>query len=164
MQERNKILTEFYLKNQRALHSRVKNRVGGQYNAEDVVQEAMCLALKYWDSFDEKRNDLGAWFNTILNNAANKFRRDEQNCGAFIEYDDAIHDVPAPCMSTSALRMSVQKLIDSKHKDMAYALDLNLMKGYSPMEIAEVSDIPFNTIKSWVRDFRVEARTKLGGV
>lgn len=160
MEERNKILTEFYITNQRDLHKRVASRAGGAYNAEDVVQEAFARALKYWGSFDPKRQELGAWFNSILNNALRQFMKEELISGTCDEFHEEWHEGTRLHQTAAHTLRHVEEIIGEKPEPLRTLLDLYFIKGYKPRELVEVLDLKNQAIRFQIMQFRNELRTK----
>lgn len=150
-------LEEHYKKNYRILCLRVKNRVGGLVNAEDVVQESYCRALKYYKSFDGEQ-DIGAWFNTILNNASKDFagaeRRQGMATSGLLRNDDEnnmewvaeIADLQAELKKHSPLTQEV--------------LRLHLCCGYSRSDIVQVLDTTRDAVNKIVQRFRLKAEAQ----
>jgi RNA polymerase sigma factor (sigma-70 family) len=162
MRERNQVITEFYIKNQRELHKRVASRAGGAYNAEDVVQEAFARALKYWNSFDPARQELGAWFNTILNNALKQFQRDELISGTCEEFNEQWHEGTRLHQTAAHTLAQVEWIISQKPEPLRKLLDLYFIKGYKPRELTDVLDMKNQAIRFQVMQFRSELREKFG--
>lgn len=162
MQNRNQVITEFYLKNSRELHKRVANRAGGAYNAEDVVQEAFTRAIKYWDSFDPTRHQLGAWFNTILNNALKDFKREELMFGMCIEFDEELDEGVRMKTHNQHMLRQITKLIHSKRDNTRDLLDMYYLKGYKTREIVQALDMDHRAVSVAVWRFKEEVKEKFG--
>lgn len=162
MQDRNKVITEFYLKNSRELHKRVSNRAGGPYNAEDVVQEAFARALKYWDSFDPNRHQLGAWFNTILNNALKDFKKEELIYGMCVEFDEELDSGVRMSTTNKDMLRKIEQLIESKRSSTRDLLDLYYLKGYKVRDIVQALDVNSQAVRTAVLRFKVEVKEKFG--
>lgn len=75
------LIEEYYTKNYNKLVKAWSRAVGGDINAEDVVQEAFTRALSYKDSYNESIAPVQVWFIGILRNAARDFMRAERNSG-----------------------------------------------------------------------------------
>ena len=162
MRERNQIITEFYIKNSRELHKRVANRAGGAYNAEDVVQEAFSRALKYWDSFDPNRHQLGAWFNTILNNALKDFKREELIYGMCVEFDEELDSGVRMNTTNKNILEKIEQLIQSKRDSTRDLLDLYYLKGYKVRDVVQALDVNSQAVRTAVLRFKVEVKEKFG--
>ena len=161
IQERNDTLTKFYLANQRELHKRVSNRAGGAYNAEDVVQEAFARALKYWDTYDPNNKELGAWFNTILNNTLKDFKREELMYGMCIEFDENLYKGTELSLTNHHMINKVKDLINAKCAHTREILSLYYLKGYKPQDIEHILDVSNKSIREAVWRFKGEVKEKL---
>jgi len=158
---RNEVMTKFYHDNQRVLHKRVANRAGGAYNAEDVVQEAFCRALKYWDSFNPNVKEIGAWFNTILNNTLKDFKREELMYGMCVEFDENQYKGTELSLTDHHMMVKVTDLINAKRDNTRDILDLYYLQGYNPRDIEQVLDVSNKSIRMAVWRFKDEVKEKL---
>lgn len=158
---RNDVLTKFYLDTQRELHKRVSNRAGGAYNAEDVVQEAFARALKYWDTYDPNNKELGAWFNTILNNTLKDFKRGELMYGMCIEFDENLYKGTELSLTNHHMVGKVKQLIEDKRDHTREILSLYYLKGYKPQDIEQILDVSNKSIRMAVWRFKDEVKEKL---
>ena len=85
------MIEQFYKENYNILVKRIQARRMQECDAEDVVQEAFVRALKYADSFNPDFHEIGAWFNTILNNSFKEYRHDNYT-GDYSFCDDREED------------------------------------------------------------------------
>lgn len=158
-----KIIEQFYIDNRSLLVNRITRRAGSPENAEDVVQDAFERALKYKDSFDPNRQEIGAWFNTILNNTLVKFKRIEIVGGMALEYEEDKHAESYTMSETdSDLVKKISEEISSKSGDVRDVLHLYFEKEYKPTEIKEVLNIPYRTIQSYIYRFKGEMMGEFG--
>jgi len=166
-----KQIEKHYVENFDKLVKRFSYRAGGIPNAEDVVQEAFTLALKYKDSFnpDSKHRgvdkaEFGGWFNGILNNALRLYKRKEQLLGMSVEYQEDM-DEAAPLMEWEGdLIDAVKKDIARKPPQIRQALWLYLFKQYKPREICQVVDMSNAYVRTSVKEFKQEMRAKYGKI
>lgn len=156
-------IEQFYRRTYQEHIKKVSNRVGGVYNAEDVVQEAFARALKYWDSFDPTHKTIGSWFNTILNNAAKDFSKEERMLGMCLEFDEEVYDGVAMSQTSHHMLRKLEKLINKKTGHTRELLYLYYLKGYKPREIQEVLGLNNMAIRIAVLRFKKEALSKMGG-
>lgn len=164
MKQRNQAVEEFYIKHYRELCKRVSNRAGGAYYAEDVVQEAFVRALTYWDSYNPERSSIGAWFNTILNNALKDFMQDQRMEGMSTEFEEEVHE-PQPMSQTSAhMLRKVESLINKKRDGTRDVLDLYFLHNYKPREICKVLDVNAKAVNMCVLRFKQEVKERYGEV
>lgn len=150
----------FYEENYDDYVRRVKNRVGGIPNAEDVIQESFARALQYKENFDPKIRELGAWFNTILNNATRDFKRTERLQG--LSTDDGL----TPTMETQMLDEELLAILAEELSELpdreAEAMNLYLVRGLSGKEVAEITSYSPNTIRKMAHEFRAKIREDHG--
>ena len=142
-------LENFYRANRDMLVKRVSRSAGGDYNAEDVVQEAFFLAVKYWEGFDPERRELGAWFNTILNNACKRFKRDERLLGMAVEFDEEYVEPFTPSETERDTIALVKDYIGKHGGVQRDVLELYFLREYKPSEIALVTEAKIKTINTW---------------
>lgn len=161
MNDRNEILEKFYKDNYNKLCKAVARRAGGDYNAEDVVQEAFCRALKYWPTFNPERRPLEGWFVSILNNSLRDFKREEMSAGTHVEFDEEEHDGLEMSQTDAKMVEKVQDLINQKGDGQRDVLELHFMFGYKPAEIVEILDVNNSTVRQTIWRFKEEVRAKL---
>lgn len=159
---RNLILGRFFENNYNELIKRVSFRAGSPENAEDIVQEAFVRALKYWNSYDPEKKELGAWFNSILNNALRAFKKDERLYGMCDEFNEEEVDGVVLSQTESGLRKFIDRAISERPSNIADVLHLYFILGYKPREIVEVTDADAAFVSRMVYNFREELKEKIG--
>lgn len=144
------------------------NRAGSVWNAEDIVQDAFDLAMRYQSSFDPSRQSLGGWFNGILNNSLRLFKKKERLLGMSVEYsediEDSLDDNLADCELEDNLLKAILLDIEKKPEVLRQALYLYMFKQYKPREIAQIVDMSNTYIRTTVKEFKQEMRKKYGDV
>lgn len=152
-----KLIEEFYTENRRLLVNSWSRRAGSPENAEDILQEAFFRALKYKDSFNPERQEIGAWFNRIMNNTFVAFKRDERLEGMSVEYNDETHAETYEMSQTDAdLTARIIDEINKKDGDVRDTLYLFFVKEFKPTEVRDILDIPYRTIQSYIYRFKGE--------
>jgi RNA polymerase sigma factor (sigma-70 family) len=139
-----------------SLH-RVKNRVGGLINAEDVVQEAFTRALTYANSFNERIASVGGWFNTILNNAAKDFKREERLSGMSTTDEELGEPADTTAYNNEMVEKVLEGMDESPYREI---LRLYFLLGYTPADIAKVTDQRPQSISNAVQRFKNEMRER----
>lgn len=152
-------LEKYFQKEYDNLVRKVTRRAGSPENAEDVVQEAFFRACKYWASYDPETK-LGAWFNTILNNACKDKVREERMLGMVVEIEEDQFD-PVE-MNDDNTDQRVRELIRQKKGSQREVLRLYYEKGYKPIEIKDITDVDHSTIRQTIWRFKEEVKEKLG--
>ena len=157
-------IEQHYLENHDRLVKIMTNRAGTVQDAEDVVHSAYELALKYRNSFDSDLRPLGAWFNTILNNALRLHKRKEKMMGMSLEYDEELDEGNTLLEWEHDTIKAVKADIEKKPFPLRQALYLYFFKQYKPREIAQVLDLTNGYIRKRVTWFRSEMQEKYGGM
>lgn len=160
--ERNQILEAYFKDNYRNLVNKVKGRAGSMENAEDVVQDSFERALRYWDSFDNSGKELGAWFNTILNNSLRNKMKDEKNFGMSMEFDEELADGIEMSQTNAHMLEVIKKEISCKNAFNQEVLKLYFLKDYRPKAIVEVLDAKLKTVKQCILRFKTDLKDKYG--
>lgn len=153
------LIQQLYVDEYETMCHRIKNRVGGLINAEDVVQEAYTRALQYSNSYNEKLSTLGGWFNTILNNSAKDFKREERLSGMTTD-----EELTEPADETAYTAEMVEKVLkDMDESPYREILRLYFILGYKPADIAKVTDQRPQSISNAVQRFKNEMKEKYCG-
>jgi len=131
-------------------------------DAEDLVQDSLLRAYRFWDSFEQDSN-CKAWLlrivtNTFINEYQRKKRSREILDAASAEQDAtdgvlvhaAAHDKQSPerALVERSVSDDVQKALDSLPEDFRTAVILCDMQGLSYKEIAEIMECPVGTVMS----------------
>lgn len=147
---------ELYKKDYKDLVKKARYRGTPPQDAEDVVQEAFTRALTYFHAFDGTKQNIGAWFNTILNNAVRDYKKEERNKGAVFDKDQ--HDKEAlvspdivRSMETTITREI--KNYDKPHSDILY---LFYIMQYKPREICQILEVTNEVVR--ITTFRFKKR------
>lgn len=153
-------LIENYYKSQRDhLVRTLSRRAGSIENAEDVVQEAFYRALRYSNSFyGHTEGELAAWFKTIMYRSLKDFSSHERNQGM------AMSEPPEEELSLTTEEIwehesdirDVYNLVMAKPEAVSQSLYLYFFGRYRPMEISQILDEPYDTVKKRILRFKVE--------
>jgi RNA polymerase sigma-70 factor (ECF subfamily) len=130
-------------------------------DAEDLVQDAMLRAYRFWDSFQEDSN-CKAWLLRIVTNTfINEYQRKkrgrevldaataEQHAtdGVLIHAEVGQQD-PERALLERSVSDDVQRALDALPEDFRTAVVLCDVQGLSYKEIAEVMECPVGTVMS----------------
>lgn len=131
-------------------------------DAEDLVQEALMRAYRFWETF-EKDSNCKAWLlriltNTFINEYQRKRRQREVLDAATAEQSATdgvlVHEAaqaqrsPEGMMLERSVSDDVQRALDALPADFRTAVVLCDVEGLSYKEIAEVMDCPVGTVMS----------------
>lgn len=164
------MVEQFFRDNYVILVKRIGARRMQKADAEDVVQEAFLRAIKYQDSFNPELYEIGAWFNTILNNAFKDYRH------AAYTGDYSFTDT----RETEYLKRGIMEEIDDMEeqwidqdmiekiryeilllpKGHASIVHLVLLNGYKYKEAAQVMDEKVENIKKVLYRFKQAMRER----
>lgn len=151
------VLEVYYRENYNTLIKRLNSRLGSMQDAEDVVQEAFYNAFKYHKSCVI---DLDRWFNVILTNTRKKFESERRLGGLTKNIDDCLHELD-PIISDhigTLTKEEIKKLVLNTVGEYGEVLRLNLIFGYSPREIAIITNVKNQTIRNYLRKFTNELK------
>ncbi|HEU4613603.1 MAG TPA: sigma-70 family RNA polymerase sigma factor [Kofleriaceae bacterium] len=131
-------------------------------DAEDLVQDSLLRAYKFWDSFQQDSN-CKAWLlrivtNTFINEYQRRKRSREVLDAASAEQDATdgvlVHasardkQAPDQAMLAASVSDDVQRALDQLPDDFRTAVILCDMQGLSYKEIAEIMETPVGTVMS----------------
>jgi RNA polymerase sigma-70 factor (ECF subfamily) len=126
--------------------------LGDTDEAQDIAQDAYLQAFRAWGRFDG--SDVRAWLYTIaLRLAFNQIRRRRRWLVAIRRVDPKPWRDPADPDLWAALQD-----LDPR---MRSALLLNVVDGYTQVEIAEMLSVPVGTVSSWIARGRTRLREAL---
>jgi len=131
-------------------------------DAEDLVQDALLRAYRFWDSFEQDSN-CKAWLlrivtNTFINEYQRKKRSREVLDAATAEQDTTdgvlVHaaaserQTPERALLERSVSDDVQRALDSLPDDFRTAVVLCDVQGLSYKEIADIMQTPVGTVMS----------------
>lgn len=134
-----------------------------QADAEDLVQDSMVRAYRFWDSFKQGTN-IKAWMLTILRNTfINSYHRRGRklnfdndvsaqlgSVGPSISVGNSGSHPPGPeeAVSGMATQAEIREALASLPPDYRLAVTMADLEGLSYKEIAEVMECPIGTVMS----------------
>lgn len=134
-------------------------------DAEDVVQEAMLRAYRFFDRF--RGGDARAWLLQIVRNTCYSWLEKHRPGELMTEFDEDLHQRPAPNPETLATqadeRQQLMRALDSLPPRSREVLVLRELEGCSYKEIAEVTGIPMGTVMSTLSRARERLQRALVG-
>lgn len=140
---------------------RIQGRVGGMVNAEDVVQEAFCNALRYQASYNPEQ-PIDNWFSTVLNNAVTLWLRQERLEGMSDGYEEEGTDTLDNAHFKTELVSEIIKEIHGYDEPSRTALESAVVYGWHPREIATFSPLSANHIRVILHRFKEAMRQRYG--
>lgn len=131
--------------------------------AEDLVQDSMVRAYRFWDSFKQGTN-IKAWLFTILRNTFingyhrrgrkksfhNDVNAQMRSLGPTVAVGNSASQPPGPeeAVSSQITQARIREALDALPPDYRTAVTLADLEGLSYKEIAEVMDCPIGTVMS----------------
>ena len=132
----------------------LRNRADG----EDVVQEAMLRAYRFFDRFQGQ--DARAWLLQIVRNTCYSWLKKRRSFELVTEFDEELHPRPGPTPETVTAQKQEQcrvkqalELLPARFREI---LLLRELEGCSYKEIADMVGIPTGTVMSTL--FRARER------
>lgn len=156
------MIEQYYKDNLPALLKRIKARGMQEADAEDVVHEAFARALKYQRSFNGSEEEIGKWFNTILNNTFKGYRH-ANFTGDFSfveeehmeEYDDADET-----WTNKDIILKVKEEVSGLKKEHRDIIELVILNGFRYKEASHILDENVENIKKVVFRFKKNMKEK----
>jgi RNA polymerase sigma-70 factor (ECF subfamily) len=131
-------------------------------DAEDLVQDSLVRAYRFWDSFEQDSN-CKAWLLRIVTNTfINEYQRKkrsrevldaasaEQDAtdGVLVHADASARQSPERALLDRSVSDDVQKALDALPDDFRTAVVLCDVQGLSYKEIADIMQTPVGTVMS----------------
>ena len=131
-------------------------------DAEDLVQDAMVRAYRFWGSYQEGTNCKAWLFRILTNTFINEYQRkkrsrqvldaanSEQDAvgGVFVDTDAQTRRDPETLLLEKSISDDVQRALDELPEDFRVAVVLCDVQGLSYKEIAEIVGCPVGTVMS----------------
>jgi RNA polymerase sigma factor (sigma-70 family) len=125
-------------------------------DAEDVVQESLLRAVKYFGGFRGMGAGEGrAWILAIVRNMSHTWRRRHRAAHASTTtFDETLHseaagdEHPAAVLELDATRTALAQAIDALSPDLREVIVLREVEGLSYREIGDVVGVPVGTVMS----------------
>ena len=126
------------------------------HDAEDVMQEAVVRAFRFFDGFSG--TNPRAWLLTVVRNSAYTFLRQNRACELGTQFDEELHTDPASpgrsfetpevLLLRSAQQRCLTEAVERLAVEFREVFVLREMEGLSYKEIAETAHIPIGTVMS----------------
>jgi RNA polymerase sigma-70 factor, ECF subfamily len=131
-------------------------------DAEDLVQDTMLRAYRFWDTFQADSNCKAWLFKILTNTFINGYQKrkrsrevlsaalaEQQATDGVLMHENAVSQRhPEELLMERALSDDVARALDSLPSDFRIAVVLCDVEGFSYKEIAEIVDCPVGTVMS----------------
>jgi RNA polymerase sigma-70 factor (ECF subfamily) len=131
-----------------------------QNDAEDLVQETMVKAYRFWDKFEPGSN-CRAWLFKIMTNIFINNYRSRSRTPVSVNVDDiddnflygqlaalGPEENPEQALFAKIFDDDVKKAIEELPDDFKLVVVLSFLEGFSYQEIADIADLQLGTVKS----------------
>lgn len=132
---------------------------GDHAAAEDVVQEAFTRAVRFIDSYDEKRGKFSTWFTTILFNSLRDVQKEMKGQVTQPYKDISLEDIfgnDEILMSQDFRTFLRQKIAQQPNDQHQQVLELFFLSGYTSTEISQLMErVSVSNVTTIVSRFRI---------
>ena len=121
---------------------------GNDHDAQDVAQEALLRAFKFFDGF--RGDNARAWLLTIVRNSFYNWLQKNRRPEITSHLDETVDEVALPetAETFSADADAVRHAIAGLPVEFREAVVLREMEGFSYKEIADLAGVPIGTVMS----------------
>jgi RNA polymerase sigma-70 factor (ECF subfamily) len=147
---------QLVLPHMRAGYNLARWLLRNDHDAEDVMQEAIVRAFRFFDGFSG--TNPRAWLLTVVRNSAYTFLQQNRARELGTEFDEALHTEPAANGRTSetpevlllrsAQQRSLNEAVEALPVEFREVFVLRELEGLSYKEIADLARIPIGTVMS----------------
>ena len=140
------------------------------HDAEDVMQEAISRALRFFDGFSG--TNPRAWVLTVVRNSAYTFLQKNRAQELGTEFDEELHteadssgrspESPEVLLLRSAQQRRLNQAVEALPVEFREVFLLREMEGLSYKEIADLARIPIGTVMSRLSRARRQLQAALG--
>lgn len=153
------LIEDHYNQNRRKLLKRLTFRAGTEWDAEDILQDSYERALKYIHSFSG--DDIGPWFNTIVNNALREHKNASKGYVAHPFEEEEEEGIPCNHYSERVVK-EIYEMIGKREPAQAEILMLHFQQDYSAIDISRITDHSYHNAHKTISRFREELRRLYG--
>jgi RNA polymerase sigma-70 factor (ECF subfamily) len=134
-------------------------------DAEDVVQEAMLRAYRFFERF--RGGDARAWLLQIVRNTCYSWLQKNRPAELMTEFNEELHYQQAATPETVAVRADERERLTAALESLPArsreVLVLRELEGYSYKEITEITGMPMGTVMSTLSRARERLQRALTG-
>jgi len=116
----------------------VRGKIDDAHEAEDVVSAVFLKAMERLETYDESRASLSTWIYTITRSAVADYYRARKRHGEYMEYMDAVGDIPLEEDDSEALLARLAEGLGALREKERDILILHYYKGLTLKDAAEL--------------------------
>ena len=137
-----------------------------EHDAEDVAQDAVLRAFKFFDGF--RGGNSRAWLLSIVRNTAYTWLQKNRKHEIATVFSEEEHDVedlaanPEVLLLRKADHEEIVRAVEQLPVEFREVIILRELEGMSYKEIAEMSDVPIGTVMSRLARARKQLQQSLG--
>ena len=137
-----------------------------EHDAEDVAQDAVLRAFKFFDGF--RGGNSRAWLLSIVRNTAYTWLQKNRKHEIATVFSEEEHDVedlaanPEVLLLRKADHEEIMRAVEQLPVEFREVIILRELEGMSYKEIAEMSDVPIGTVMSRLARARKQLQQSLG--
>jgi RNA polymerase sigma-70 factor (ECF subfamily) len=135
------------------------------HDAEEIAQEALCRALRFFDSF--RGGDARTWLLKVVRNTCYTWLERHRSRAPAESYEEDLHDPrsealnPAKLLLRHADRQMLMEAMEELPVAFREAVILRDLEGLSYQEIAAVTAVPLGTVMSRLSRGRRQLQQRL---
>lgn len=162
------------LPHMKALHRAAQKMTSNEMDAQDLVQETLLKAYRFWESYRTGSN-CRAWLYRILKNTFITEHRARLRRPPMVDLD-SLHDTdlfdlsvcdqsapsPEDMFHLSQVKLDVAAALARLRKEFRQALLLYFWRGLSYRDIASAANLPLSTVKARMFRSKQMMRDQLG--
>lgn len=145
-----------------ALNGVIRNIIPEVHTATDLLQDVFIKIWRQIDSYDPARGRLYTWMFTIARTAAIDHVRSKswQNSLRNSALTEGSHQL-ADNNKLPSEELGLRKIVHTLKEEHRTVLELSYFQGYTQEEIAQLVNVPLNTIKSRLRAAILQLKKKI---
>jgi RNA polymerase sigma-70 factor (ECF subfamily) len=158
---------QLVLPHMRAGYNLARWLLRNDHDAEDVMQEAIVRAFRFFDGF--RGDNPRAWLLSVVRNSAYTFLQQNRARELGTEFDEEVHgesasaeETPEVLLLRSAQQRSLNEAVEALPVEFREVFVLREMEGLSYKEIAELARIPLGTVMSRLSRARRQLQAAVG--
>lgn len=151
------LIEQHYRERSATIAKNIAYRAGSREDAEDIVQEAYCRALKYIHAFNPNEFEFERWFSRLFSNVWKDAISAKYQRGYPQELDETHEQFICNNFKSSApqlMEIIYDEILATDNEDHREVLTLYLIYGYKLNEVSEITDMRSGTVNQILFRFK----------